>query len=314
MVPPRYHRKTLAGFLRFLASSVPWQHLYRQTFGKKHTLPLPAKWSLLARGSDSFDPLTFSPKEMTQVLESDHTTWADPFLWTREGRIYLYYEDWPAESPCGQLYVVELDRNGGRLNSPQRILCSNTHLSYPYVFEYDGQLWMLPENSASGFLQLYRCVGFPDQWVPDRILMEGVRYGDPTLFEHEGRWWLFMTLGIGFYGVNTNLFLFSAESPVSDHWTPHPMNPVVSGFHQSRPAGRIFKSNGSLFRPSQDCFKKYGAALRINEITRLTADHYEERWVRTISPWEDEIHGTHHLEISDDLILLDVQKLVNRSS
>lgn len=306
MIPDNYQRKTLPGFLRFLASPVPWQHLYRQTLGKKHSIHPPAHWSLLSSVTENFDPLTFSPQEMTPLAAPDGSTWADPFVWQSDEKNYLFMEDWPTATPSGHLAVMELDQNGAQLHAPTPIISSGTHYSYPQIFKYDGQMWMLPENSASGRLQLYRCVEFPVRWIPDKILMEGIRYADPTLFEYEGRWWLFMTLGVGFYGVNTNLFLFSADSPLASEWIPHPKNPVVNGFHQSRPAGRIFSSQGRLYRPSQDCFKRYGNGLRIHEIIHLDAAHYEERCVRRIYPWKDDILGIHHLDICGNLVMTDV--------
>ncbi|MES2474549.1 MAG: hypothetical protein V4640_02130 [Verrucomicrobiota bacterium] len=304
-----YQRKDLMGFLRILATAVPWQHLYRQTLGKKHLTHPAANRSILSGKFPQFDPLTFSPSKMTIVSSPDQATWADPFIWAEEGKVCLFKEELPAGETCGYLSVVELDSSGLPKELPIPILKNNSHHSYPFIFKYADDLWMIPENSMANQLRLYRCIDFPHKWVPDKILMEGVRYADPTLFEHQGRWWLFMTLAVGFYGVNTNLFLFSSDSPLSDEWVPHPMNPIVSGFHQSRPAGRLFYSKGRLYRPSQDCFKRYGHALRINEITRLDAEHYEEKFIRKIEPWEDDILGVHHIEINGDLIMMDIHRI-----
>lgn len=309
MITSTYQNKSLSEFLQFLGTPVPWQHLYRQTFGKKHLTSPPSYRSILTSIIEDFDPLTFSPSEMTMVSAPDESTWADPFLWSSGGKTYLFEEELPVGKGQAHISVVELDSRGLPIGLPAPVIKDKFHYSYPFVFEYDGDLWMLPENSTSKRLQLHRCVEFPHKWVPDKILMEGVCYADPTLFEHEGRWWLFMTFGSGFYGVNTNLFLFSAESPLSNNWTPHPLNPIVSGFQHSRPAGRLFNSNGRLFRPSQDCFIRYGNGLRINEIVRLDPEHYEEKCVREIKPWSDEILGVHHLEISGDLILMDIHTL-----
>lgn len=309
MIPGKYQKRSLSALLQFLGTLVPWQHLYRQTFGKKHLTYPASHRSILSAVVEDFDPLTFSPSEMTMVSASDESTWADPFVWTSGGKTCLFEEEMPAGEASGHISVVELDPKGLPKGSPVPILKNNFHHSYPFIFQHDGQLWMLPESSSTNRLQLYRCVEFPYEWVPDKILMEGIRYADPTLFEHEGRWWLFITLGVGFYGVNTNLFLFSSDSPLSSDWRPHPMNPVVSGFHHSRPAGRLFRSKGRLFRPSQDCFIRYGNGLRINEVVHLDLEHYEERCVRTIKPWSSEILGLHHLEISDNLIMMDIHTL-----
>lgn len=306
MIPNSHSTRNLSAFLRFSASPVPWQHLYRRTFGRKHLTSGPAHWAILSSTTKSFDPLDFDPREMKPIPSPGGATWADPFCWRHEESRWLFMEDWPEGNPSAHLSVMELDPNGQPAGPPTPIICSETHYSYPCIFEYDGQLWMMPENSMSNGLQLYRCTEFPVQWIPDRVVMQGVRYADPTVFPHDGRWWMFITLGTGYFGVNTNLFLFHAENPISGKWTPHTMNPVVSGFHHSRPAGRPFMSNGRLFRPSQNCLKRYGHGLRISEITALDTRQYKETTVREILPWTDNILGIHHLDICGNLVMMDV--------
>lgn len=309
MLPDSLNTRNPSAFLRFLRSPVPWQHLYRRTLGRRHRSPASARWAILTGIHPSFDPLAFDPRNLTFIVSPDGTTRADPFLWSHDGERHLFFEEWPADAPCGHLSVMKLDANGKPAGDAQPIIRGDTHFSYPFVFEHAGELWMLPENSASGRLQLFRCTEFPHRWVPDRILMEGIRYADPTLFEHDGRWWLFLTLGAGFFGVNTNLLLFSADSPLSEEWTPHPMNPIVSGFHRSRPAGRLFRIGGRIFRPSQDCLKKYGHGLIIHEVTRLDSRHYEEHPVRHILPWNESIVGVHHLDVMGDMLAMDIHHI-----
>lgn len=44
------------------------------------------------------------------------------------------------------------------------VLKENFHLSFPTVFDWRGEVWMLPETSADHSLTLYRCTQFPDKW------------------------------------------------------------------------------------------------------------------------------------------------------
>ncbi len=301
-----HKRKDVQSLFRFLGTAVPWQYLYKRTLGKPRKQNGTLCWSILRSHQDGFDPLTFRPEQMIQVRSNDLTTRADPFHCTYQGQSYLFLEEWPKNTHSGHLSVMRLNEAGIPEEPPVAIVQNETHFSYPFTFEYQGTLWMLPENAGSNRLQIHRCLKFPHQWVPDKVLMQGMRYADPTLFEHDGRWWLFMTLGTGFHGVNTALFLFSADNPLSDDWTPHPMNPIVTGFHKSRSAGRIFSSKGKLYRPSQDCMKRYGHGLRISEIIHLDKERYEERCVNTFFPWKEEVHGIHHLEICGDRVFMDI--------
>jgi hypothetical protein len=53
------------------------------------------------------------------------------------------------------------------------VLREKFHLSYPYVFEEDGEAYMVPECGGSGGIQLYRADRFPDRWVNVSTLVKG---------------------------------------------------------------------------------------------------------------------------------------------
>ena len=57
-------------------------------------------------------------------------------------------------------------------------------------------------------------------------------------------------------------------------WKPHKRNPVKSDVRNSRPAGRLFYWNGDLYRPAQDSSQRYGYAMSINRVLRLTPDEF----------------------------------------
>ena len=133
---------------------------------------------------------------------------------------------------------MEIDEEG-RWKQPYPVLERPYHLSYPFVFEHDGNTYMLPETAANGTIELYECEEFPHRWVLKKTMMEGVYAVDSTLHFHEGRWWLFTNIRDN-EGASSDdeLFLFFADSPLAENWTPHPLNPIVSDASCARPAGR----------------------------------------------------------------------------
>jgi hypothetical protein len=64
----------------------------------------------------------------------------------------------------GCIAVVTANPNG-TVYAPQRVLEEPHHLSYPFVFEQDGQIWMIPESGAARNVSLYRAVEFPHRWT-----------------------------------------------------------------------------------------------------------------------------------------------------
>lgn len=86
------------------------------------------------------------------------------------------------------------------------------------------------------------------------------------------------------------LLAFNADT---ENWTPHPDNPISTDVRNDRGAGAIFRHNGKLFGPSQDCSKNYGYSFALNEIVALDRWRYRETQSGTITPrWKRGLVGT----------------------
>ena len=127
------------------------------------------------------------------------------------------------------------------------------------------------------------------------------------MFYHNNRWWLFTAIEDvpgSFYGDELNLFW--SDSPLSQEWTPHPLNPVVSGAGSARPAGKIFNRQGRLIRPSQDCTVRYGHCTNLNEIIHISETEYQEKRISQITPsWDKAVLGTHTFNQVENMTIVD---------
>ena len=198
----------------------------------------------------------------------------------------------------------------GNTKARVKILERPYHLSYPFILEWEGETYMIPETSQNHTIEVYRASRFPDQWELHKTLMNDVVAMDATLHEHDGKWWMFVNMQ-EHHGSSKmdELFLFWADSPLSDNWTPHPMNPIVSDVRSARPAGKLFTRHGKLYRPSQNSSGKYGYGLKINEVITLNEEEYEEREVSSIVPnWDPKITGLHTLNHEHRLTIIDAQR------
>jgi len=247
-------------------------------------------------GWDVFHPLT---------PPSDRF-WADPFILEREGRYYVFFEELPYKTNLGRIACMILDADGKLLDN-RPILEKPYHLSYPFLFEQDRTLFMIPETGQNRTIDLYRCTSFPFDWEYHKTLMDDIEAKDATLIEHDGKWWLFATIREHEGGATWDqLSVFWADNPLADTWTPHPLNPVVTDVRMARPAGNIFTQNGNLIRPSQDCSVRYGYALNFNRITKLNETEYEEvPETRLEPPPGQNILATHTFNKSRGLTIID---------
>jgi len=233
--------------------------------------------------------------------------WADPSALQRNGTNFIFFEDASIRTGRGHISVMRMDRDGV-YGAPTNILDKPYHLSYPFVFEWDGVTYMVPESAENHTIELYRCIEFPYRWEFVHNLMENLAAYDATFVEYDQLWWMFVNIQQHSGASNWDeLCLFYSDSPISQDWHPHPRNPIVSDVRSARPAGRIYEQNGQLHRPSQNCSFRYGYALNINRILELTKTTYREQLVRTIEPnWSSSIRAVHTLNCVDGLTLIDV--------
>jgi hypothetical protein len=211
--------------------------------------------------------------------------WADPFIWVRDNIYYIFIEELIYSTKRGHIVCLILDKEMNILSN-QVVLERPYHLSYPFLFEYEGQLYMIPETGENKGIELYRCVQFPDQWEFEKNLISNVCAYDATLVEAQGKWWLFANIKEDGGSTWDTLHLYYADHPLSDQWTPHPRNPIVKDIHSARPAGHIFLHEGKLIRPSQDCSVRYGYATNFNCIITLTETDYAEDCEHIFKPLE----------------------------
>jgi len=232
--------------------------------------------------------------------------WSDPFVVYRDGLYYLFFEEFLYQKNKAHISMIILGEDGIK-SGPTVVLEKPYHLSYPFIFEWEGSLYMLPETSAHRAIEVYRCLEFPYRWEFHQTLMEPVKALDTTLFPYQGKWWMFTNLKEN-EGASSwdELFLFSADHPLSVHWTPHPCNPVVSDVRRARSAGAIFELDGVLYRPSQDSSQGYGYGLNINRILTLNESDYREEVARTIVPGRDRrIRGLHTFNQAGRMLVID---------
>jgi hypothetical protein len=208
--------------------------------------------------------------------------YADPFLFRHDGRRFIFFEDYDSHRRRAVICYLELGADG-RHRAPGVALSADCHLSYPFVFADGDAVYMLPETAGRRTVELYRATRFPDEWILDRVLLSDVAATDATLVRHAGRLWLFVAIAVDGGRPIDELFLFSSES-LHGEWEPHPLNPVVSDVRRARPAGRVFRQDGQLIRPAQDCSRSYGGRLVFNRIEALSPSDYRERPIGALEP------------------------------
>ncbi len=269
------------------------------------------KWFIAYRARNGSRTALTDRNDFCFVLPPRDRFYADPFLIKQNSKDYLFFEDFDCSKNRASISYIELGKHG-QLSDPYTALEKDYHLSYPFLFESQGHVYMIPETRERRTIELYRAVKFPDEWVLLKFLAENVLAVDSTVFQHDGKFWLFTNIAVPGASTFDELHLFYADS-LESSWTPHPKNPVVSDVRRARPAGALFWEGGKLIRPSQDCSLHYGHAMMLNEIQVLSESVYREKPTGRIEPdWHPGSVCTHTYNRTEEFEVLDGMK-INRS-
>ena len=209
-----------------------------------------------------------SSNSYTEFLGEEEFWYADPFLFRYQNDTYLFSEAFYIPNQIGHIAVSKYEN--GSFSVPRVIIRTRYHKSYPCVFETDNRVFMIPETSQNGTLELWESKGNMYLWEKKGNLLTGVFYEDSTI-----------------YIDNTDVYLFSYEE--RDNYRTHIFKLNVNQVnvkeiecvsHQDnikRPGGHFFVRDGRLFRPVQNSTNCYGESVLLNEVKSLVP--FQEEFV-----------------------------------
>jgi hypothetical protein len=265
-------------------------------------VPVPLRQILEAGSLEGFQPVWLPELPALCFM-------ADPFGIWRDGRLYLFVETYDYRERLGRIEVLILD-SAFNIQERRLVLEEPWHLSYPFLIESEGAVYMLPEANRSGRLTLYRAEAFPFDWKPVYTISLDHVAIDATPVFYDGLWWLFYTPALSRaekFGALHVAFAPGLMGP----WKTHPLNPVRFDMSSARPGGTPVVTADGIILPVQDCSKTYGGAMRTLHITRLTPEKFEARATAAIhapSNAQPYTAGFHTLSAAGNVTLIDAKK------
>lgn len=218
---------------------------------------------------------------------------ADPFIITYDSKFYMFFEVYNKKSERGEIGLAT-SFDGEKWCYERIVLSEQYHLSYPHVFKFRDEFYMIPESIEAKGVFLYKAKGFPYEWDKVTELING-NYLDSSIFEYRNKWWIFTGSNDG------NLHLFYSDT-IKDGWTEHPNSPIISkNYNVTRPAGRVIMNERGIYRFTQDNVPYYGKLVRSFKINKLSETEYEEEEVNIVlngsnkeGDWRKD--GMHHID------------------
>jgi len=229
------------------------------------------------------------------VTDFDADIVAHPFLVVNDSRYYLF---------CTVKYGPRDEGGIGLAESPdglhwtyrQMVIKEPFVLSYPYVFKWQDDYYMVPEAHTESAVRLYRATNFPIEWTYEGDLITGDHFISASLAHFQDRWWMFVSPE-----GNRSLRLFYSPD-LKGPWTEHPLSPIVKDNPDiARPGGRVIEIDGTLYRMGQDCDPTYGNQLHAFRITEISPTTYSEEMIEpalvsaTSQGWNSD--AMHHVDL-----------------
>lgn len=223
---------------------------------------------------------------------------ADPFMIKVGLTWFMFFEVLNQSTRRGEI-AFATSEDGASWKYQQIVIAEPFHLSYPYVFEWKNEYYLIPESHQANSIRLYKASNFPTEWSFVGNLLNDGFFVDSSIFRYADKWWIFAETNS--HHKHDTLRLYYAEDLLGS-WLEHPKSPIVrNNAHIARPAGRVLMMNDKIFRFTQDCQPAYGTQVRAFEITELTTTTYQEREIEqnlvlkpSGSGWNS--GGMHHID------------------
>lgn len=240
---------------------------------------------------------------------SDQYWYADPLLFEYKGHEVVFMECVDRSTGIGSIGVLELPYVD---EVPKIIIKEKFHMSFPMIFEWQDDLYMIPETEMNDSIVIYRCKDFPHQWDKVGEFLKGHKIVDSVVIsknDDEVR-----ILGSEYYKENdfyTRFCMYHLnlnEEKMEAQW-----DGVLSEEYtlQSRMAGQIIDSR--IYPIQRSTPGIYGYSVKFME--HLV--NGENRCIKEICPSDinlkgknKKLIGVHTYSLSSHYEVIDVQYLV----
>ena len=180
---------------------------------------------------------------------------ADPFLFEKDGVVYVFFELTDYKKRKSVLACKELFNNNCKINV---IYEFPYHCSYPCIFPHKNDVYIIPETVQNRNVILLKCRDFPLKWEYKKTLFSEYNSVDSTPAYLNNHLFLFT------YDIFNNGSYDTKIYRIDDALNPEikPIHSTSSTSNIYRPAGSVIKiSNNEYVRPVQPSNNYYGEKI-----------------------------------------------------
>ena len=211
---------------------------------------------------------------------------ADPFILDEdENVIQFLVEKFDYGVKRGRIARLKVNKKNNIIEECSIILELSTHLSFPVIYRVNGEVYVHPENSASGASYIYRYDKYTDKLVEAKLMVEEP-ITDAVIRKDGNIYRMYATRVPETNGCVLHEYSSDFLLGPFTHTCEHTFKK-----NTARMAGMFLTSvDGRLIRPAQDCFGGYGKAVILydghKQICRIEPISYKYAGVHTFNMFQ----------------------------
>lgn len=225
---------------------------------------------------------------------------ADPFILdANDDTVHVLVEEYVYKEKKGRISLLEVDRRTYHLKSVTPLLSLDTHLSFPAILRDESQVYIYPENGLANTLDLYKLTTGTKTKLDYVRNLAKAPFADAIISDFFGESMVFAT---ELPNQNKNILNVYAEN--NGYYSK--VNSIELTSNVARNAGRWFVYQGSIYRPAQDCNKRYGGAVIIQRVSQLSQYDFSFTDIARIES-DNKLFtlGCHTFNMHEGLIVID---------
>lgn len=134
-------------------------------------------------GEELYQTDNIKNKVFTVLPHTKKYWYADPLLWEKDGKEVVFLERVNRKTGIGCIACADI--TNGSWREPIPVIEESYHMSFPMCFDWNDELYMIPETEMNQSVNLYHCVEFPCHWEKVGEFLKGWRLVDSVVWNKD---------------------------------------------------------------------------------------------------------------------------------
>lgn len=264
------------------------------------------KWDLAIITPEEFDDSLGLANAHIVKNPYKNKWFADPFILdVTDKTIEVLVEEFDRYIKRGRIARLSISKETYKVVSMKIMLDLETHLSFPAIRRVEGEVYIYPENSASGSLRIYKYNREVEELTNCGVLINKP-LTDAIIYNNDDGYYIIAT-----ELPNPNGDLLKVYFSEDGRTYSNCFQEIKFESNIARNGGDFFEFRGRKVRPAQICDGGYGMGLSLQEF-EMRDGHFSFREIKRLFPPKG-YTGLHTYNRYKGFGIIDIRRYVHKS-